>query len=263
MNTSGEGREVPPERNAKCEAKWKTAAAELLRFVDDGFCLSKINFENSFGFKVNDVSYRVKYAIQPQNVFRHLVRKAEAIGMKVNRAKTTMVCFSDSLAYKADAYIEDADGNRIGCQDNMKALGMHFSNRPDMSAHVDWIRRTYRECFWMLRNLKRNGFTNPELVQVYKTMIRPVAEYSCVIYHSSLKDEQDELLDNLQNHALRCIFKSEKRLSGRKLREMAGVETLRKRREDLCDKFAEKCVKNPCFSHFRGNRPELAREQEK
>ena len=67
-----------------------------------------------------------------------------------------------------------------------------------------------------------------ELVQVYKTMIRPVAEYESVVYHSSLEDEQDELLDNLQNHVLRCIFKSEKRLSGRRLRGMLGLETLRK-----------------------------------
>ena len=196
------------------------------------------------------MSYRVKHAVQAQNVFRHLIRKAEAIGMKVNAAKTTMVCFSDALAYRADSYIEDEDGNQIGCQNKMKALGMRFSNRPDMSAHVDWIRKTYIERFWMLRNLKRNGFTNPELVQVYKTMIRPVAEYSCVVYHSSLTDEQDEQLDNLQNHALRCIFKSEKRLSERKLREMAGVETLRKRREVLCDKFADKCVKNLRLSHW-------------
>ena len=177
---------------------------------------------------MNDVLYRVKHAVQAQNVFRHLVRKAEAIGMKVNAAKTTMVCFSDAAAYKADAYIEDEDGNRIGCQDRMKALGMRFSNRPDMGAHVDWIRKTYRERFWMLRNLKRNGFTNPELVQVYKTMIRPVAEYTCVVYHSSLTDEQDELLDNLQNHALRCIFKSEKRLSGRKLPFWTGSEQVSK-----------------------------------
>ena len=70
--------------------------AILLRFVDDGFCLSRVNYENSLGFVVNGTKHRIKHAIQCQNVFRHLVRNAEEIGMKVNTDKTTLVCFSDA-----------------------------------------------------------------------------------------------------------------------------------------------------------------------
>ena len=80
---------------------------------------------------------------------------------------------------------------------------------------------------------------------VYTTMIRPVADYGCVVYHSSLTDKQDEELDRLQNHALKCIFGP---LLGRKLRDLAGVTMLRRRREDLCDKFARKLVSNPQFA---------------
>ena len=70
-----EGRlDVPEERNARTEAKWKARLASLLRYIDDGFTLTRINFENSFGFRVNGVLFRVKHAIQAQNVFRHLVR---------------------------------------------------------------------------------------------------------------------------------------------------------------------------------------------
>ena len=57
--------------------------------------------------------------------------------MKVNTDKTGMICFSDASAYKADAFIEDEDGNRLRCGDSLKALGMRFSSRPDMSAHVE------------------------------------------------------------------------------------------------------------------------------
>ena len=100
----------------------------------------------------------------------------------------------------------------------------------------------------MLRNLKNSGFTNEELVTVYKTMIRPVADYGCVVYHSSLSDQQDELLDNLQNGALRCIFGPG--ISGRQMRELASIETLRKRRELMCDKFARKCASDPLFAKW-------------
>lgn len=62
---------VPDEPNHWTEARWKAALALFLRFIDDGFCLSKVNFENSIGFTVNGQKYRVKHAIQAQNVFRH------------------------------------------------------------------------------------------------------------------------------------------------------------------------------------------------
>lgn len=58
----------------------------------------------------------------------------------------------------------------------------------------------------MLRNLKKSGFSEDELIRVYKTMIRPVMDYGSVVYHSSLTDAQDELIDSLQNHALKCVF---------------------------------------------------------
>ena len=100
----------------------------------------------------------------------------------------------------------------------------------------------------MLRNLKKSGFTCEELITVYKTMVRPVADYGAVVYHSSLTDEQDEIIENLQNSALKCVYGGG--ISGRKMREMAGLETLRKRREEQCDKFAKKCVGNPLFSKY-------------
>ena len=99
-----------------------------------------------------------------------------------------------------------------------------------------------------MRNLKKNGFTNAELVQVYKTVIRPVAEYGAVVFHSSLTDDQDERLERLQDHALKCIFGPE--LSARKLRGLAGLDTLRSRREKLTGKFAIKCVNDPVFEKW-------------
>ena len=242
--TGGYRQEVPEEPNARTEAKWLKKLGALLRYIDDGFSITKVNFENSFGMTVNGVRHRIKHAIQAQNIFRHLVRRAEDIGIVVNSSKTAMICVSDSLAYEADAFIQDADGNRIGCQKTLKALGMHFSSRPDMNAQVESIKKKYQSRFWILRNLKKSGFTLIDTV--YKTMTLPVADYGAVVYHSSLTDGQEELLDGLQNAPLKCIFGPG--ISGRKMREMAGLETLRKRRENMCLKFAKKCTANPLFA---------------
>ena len=248
LNMTADREEVPHEPNDRTEAKWLHKLAALLRYIDDGFSITRVNYENSYGMTVNGIKHRVKHAIQSQNIFRHLVRKAEEIGMVVNAGKTSMLCVSDSLAYEADAFIIDGDGKRIGCQDTFKALGMHFSNRPDMWAQVRAIQKKIRSRLWMLRNLKNSGFTAEELVTVYKTMVRPVADYGAVVYHSSLTDQQDELLENLQNSALKCIFGPG--ISARKMRDTAGIATLRSRREEMCDKFALKCAANPLFSRW-------------
>ena len=156
-----------------------------------------------------------------------------------------MMCISAATDYQADSFILDKDQNRIGCGETIKALGIRLSNRLDMEDHVKYIIKAVRSRYWTLRNLKLNGFTNEELVQVYKTIIRPVSKYGCVMFHSSLTDEQDERLERLQDHTLKCIYGTE--LSARKLKGLAGLETLRERREVLAMKFALKCSRDPVF----------------
>lgn len=241
--------EIPHEPNDRTEAKCISTLGELLRYIDDGFAITKINFESSYGMIIKAVLHRIKHAVQAQNIFRHLVRQAEGIGMVVNTSKTDMICVLDALAYEADVFLLDSDQNRIGCSKSLKALGMHFSNRPDPSqVQVLAIQKKIRSRYWMLRNLKKSGFTEDELVKVYKTMIRPVADYGSVVYHSSLTDQQDELLETLQNNALKCIFGPG--VSGRRMREMADIQTLRKSREEMCDKFAVKLANNPLFADW-------------
>ena len=136
--------------------------------------------------------YRVKLAVQSQNVFRHIVRRATDIGMVVNASKTTMCCVSDAQQYIADAYMYDDNDSRIECVDGFKALGMRFSNRLTLDKQVKAIQKNVRSRLWTLRNLKSHGFTEEELLKVYKTIIRPVMEYAaCLLYTSpSPRDRQ-------------------------------------------------------------------------
>ena len=232
LNYTIEGRqEVLFEPNDRTEAKWVAKPAASLRFIDDCFSLSKVNFENSYSFKIGDVCHRVKHAVQTQNVFRHIVKRATESGMVVNAEKTMLVCVSDAPLYEPDAYFYDSDGLRIGSTDSFKALGMYFSNRLTMDKQVEAIQKAVRSRIWMLRNLKGHGFNEEELLKVYKTIIRPAIEYGVAVYHSSLTDEQDEKLEGLQVTALKAIF--DPFLSGRRLRDRAGITTLRTRREEI------------------------------
>ena len=113
---------------------------------------------------------------------------------------------------------------------------------------MDSVSKKFRQRYWTLRNLKLKGFSDKELTQVYKTMIRPMAEYGCVAFHSSYTDEQDEHIEKLQNHALKCIYGPG--ISARKIRSLSGLQILRARRIELADKFAKKCSSNPRFQQW-------------
>ena len=99
----------PPEPTVTCFGEWKTSPVEVNKYVDDNLQVDCINFEN-----VPDInSTKTKHAIITQNVFRHVFRNVERKGMKVNAQKTNMICISNSLNTKNEAYFCDRDGARI------------------------------------------------------------------------------------------------------------------------------------------------------
>ena len=168
--------------------------------------------------------------------------------MKVNTKKTNLICISDSLNYKTCAYIEDRDGVQIESGERLKLLGWHFSSRPNVDAYLEVMKRRFRERYWVLRHLKHNGFSTTELPTVYASVVRPVADYMMEIYQSMLTDAQDQAVERLQSHALRCIFGP--RISARKMCDLADLQTLRERQTEQTDKFAWKCVDSDRFVHW-------------
>ena len=218
------------------------------KYVDDNITSEKMNLGGTASFTNENGTFKLRRAIPSQNAFRSIVRNAGIKGMQVNSAKTNLLCISDALSYRPMAFIEDENGERIDSCSDMKVLGFTFEDRPVVKLHVQSIVKKFRQRYWVLRHLKKLGFTCNELVRVYKMNILPVADYTDVIYHSLMTDELDELLENAQNSALKCIF--DYRLSARALREKAGLSTLRKRRIDHIDKFAKKTAANPRFAHL-------------
>ena len=65
--------------------------------------------------------------------------------MKVNTAKTQIVCMPDALSYKVGTFIEDADGFQIGTKDTMKILGYTLSDRLGCHAQVQTIHKKFRQ----------------------------------------------------------------------------------------------------------------------
>ena len=219
---------------------------KIVKYVDDSISCEKLNFARIPITMLAGMPVKIRIAMASQNAFRSVVVKAERKGMVVNADKTNILCISDALNYTPKTFIVDADGNEIHSRPAMKILGFNFSEKPTVAVHAEETIKKIRQKIWSLRHLKGVGFTESELVRVYKSNLLPIADYCCYVYHSMLNDDQDERLERAQVGALRAIFGY--KLSGRKLREKAGVETLRDRRIRLTDNFARKAAADAHFS---------------
>ena len=217
----------------------------VFKYIDDILTCEKVNFGNVPIVVNNGEAIKTKLAVNTQNGFQCISTNSRKMGMIVNSSKTGLLCVSDSMSYKAEAFIVDGDGTRINSVDSLKVLGFTFSSKPTVGEHVDSVCKRIRQRTWALRHLSKTGFTQTELVQVYTSLILPIADYCAPAYHSLTTDIQDQLLERAQTGALRAIYGYGR--SARQLRQEAGLSTLRERRIEATDKFAYKCLSNPRF----------------
>ena len=244
---SDEGFVTPPKETKVGTQVLSEKEIIIAKYIDDNITVEKLNYGNTPVSQIGGKNVKRRVAVRTQNAVRSITKRARDKGMVVNASKTQMLVISDSLSYTPAAYMEGRDGEMIESTDSMKVLGFNFSNKPSMHAHVAAVLKGMRRKFWSLRHLRQVGFNQQELVKIYKTTVRPTADYLDVVYHSLLTDEQDEALENAQLGALRAIF--DYKISGRRLRELADTDTLRSRRVQHCDNFARKCLSS---SRFRG-----------
>ena len=96
--------------------------------------------------------------------------------------------------------------------------------------------------------IRDSGLSTSELIKVYKTCIRPCAEYASVVLHPMMTAEQSDMLESQQTQALRNIYGFG--VSAARMRAKSGLETLRARRVNACTRFAGSLTKSPRFSHW-------------
>lgn len=105
----------------------------MLKYIDNNILHEKLCMD---GLIIDEFGRKKAHALRTQNLCKRIVRIAESMGMKVNLAKTMLLCISDSRTYEAATFIEDLEGNEIESQSSMKFLGVHLSNKPNMATQV-------------------------------------------------------------------------------------------------------------------------------
>ena len=82
--------------------------------------------------------------------------------------------------------------------------------------------------------LKRAGISQLDLVTVYISVVRPVLEYACPVWHTNMPKYLSDSIELIQNRALKSIFPG---MSYNDILNDTGLRTLKEIRNVLCMKY--------------------------
>ena len=114
-----------------------------------------------------------------------------------------------------------------------RLLGVLLNNTLSWEDNTNHLVSKCAPRLYYLKQLKRSGMKEPDLLIYYKAIVRPVMEYACPVWHPGLTNAQSDTIEATQKRALRIILPS---LSYREALNASGLETLHQRRDDQCRK---------------------------
>ena len=90
--------------------------------------------------------------------------------------------------------------------DSVKILVVHISSDLKWHIHVNDMLKRANSPLYMLKVLKKFDLTTADLITVYISYIRPVAEYAAPVWHPGLHDEQSPSLEIIQKCNPDCFW---------------------------------------------------------
>ena len=111
---------------------------------------------------------------------------------------------------------------------------MKWLNKSMQTEIVDEVCARASKRLFALRTLKPNGVPPAHLRSIYCYFIRPLLEYACPVWHSSLTCALNNQLEDIQPRALRIIYPQ---MSYKDSITHFNLPTLYDRRELLCESF--------------------------
>jgi hypothetical protein len=83
-----------------------------------------------------------------------------------------------------------------------RILGLTVQDNMKWNEHIHNILKKASKRLYMLRLLKRSNACIDTLITVYTTIIRPVLEYACQVWHYNI---QQYICEDIQNNSKTCI----------------------------------------------------------
>ena len=156
--------------------------------------------------------------------------------MKINsdKSKEMLISFMQDPDLRSTVQRLIIDGNEIDDVKYAKLLGVTISSDLTWNKHVENIVAKAGKRVYMLYQLKRAGIGQHDLVTIYVSVIRPVLEYACPVWHTNLNNHLTESIETVQKRALKCIYPGNEYAD---ILCLTNLPCLKERRDSLCKKY--------------------------
>ena len=156
--------------------------------------------------------------------------------MRLNSEKCKEMIIDFSRNYSLTSGIQSVT---IGEQvlervEHAKMLGVTISNNLTWSKHVDNIVSKAGKRVYMLYQLKRAGISQNDLVKICVSIIRPVLEYACPVWSTSLPKYLSDAIEMIQKCVLRSIHPG---IHYDDILVLIGLPSLKMRRDNICKAY--------------------------
>ena len=156
------------------------------------------------------------------------------------KTKAMIINYTDNYQFSTRLHLK---GENIEIVDKMKILGTIVTNQLSWNENCDLLIRKVNARMTLLRGVLNFGAKNEEMVHLWKTFCRSVLEQSCVVWHSSLTQENKNDLERTQKTFCKLILKEKYKDYSNALIKL-NLETLEERRNMLSLKFAKAGLKH-------------------
>ena len=187
----------------------------------------------------NCTIYEVLFEAKPsvlQNELNKIIEWSESNNMKINVTKTKELSIT-FLKNRAPMDRFTVYNQPLDLVPSTKLLGVNVSSDLKWSTHIDYIcaKASKRLCALRTLILSVVEFSLlTDLRSVFCYFIRPLLEYACPVWHSSLTAQLKDQLEDTQRRALRIIYPQ---MSYNDSLKELSLPTLNERLELLCLKF--------------------------
>jgi len=130
---------------------------------------------------------------------------------------------------------------------SFKLLGVTINNALKWDDHIAAVTSNAAKRLWFLKKLKRAGVSQADLVYYYQAVIRPVLEYACPIWHTSITGQQSKKLDLIQRRVCQIILHDKPYNDA-----CTGLSGLHERRQEQCQKLFQQlaCSTDNCLHYL-------------
>ena len=91
-------------------------------------------------------------------------------------------------------------------KESRKVLGITKSYDLSWNEHVDEIISKARKRVYMINQLKRARLNQNDLIRIYVSVIRPVVEYACPVWHTNVPKYLSDNTEKILKRCLKTIF---------------------------------------------------------